>query len=96
MSLGHRCNQESNPEAQLSVYLEFTLNYSLYDGKIMVLVREQKKQTKHPTPVKDDVMSGNAGRTLLLLYDDDATFTKRERGLNVGESRVFAIKAAYI
>lgn len=95
MSLGHRCNQESNPEAQLSVYLEFTLNYSLYDGKIMVLV-PPKKKPKHATPVKDDVMSGNAGRTLLLLYDDDATFTKRERGLNVGESRVFAIKAAYI
>lgn len=37
-------------------------------------------------------MSGNAGGTVLLPYDDDATFTKRKRGLNVGESRVFADK----
>lgn len=41
-------------------------------------------------------MSGDAGGTLLLPYGDDATFTKRKRGLNVGESRVFAMKAAYI
>lgn len=60
----------------------------------MFLVPGKKKP--HPTLIKDDVMSGNADGTLLLPYGDDGMFTKRKRGLNVGESRLFAIRAAYI